>query len=307
MELGVKCPKGYISHADCRVCAQDPLHPCGMTPDMLELIRNENSEEPDANSFTPSRLLTVCDRQRVLQAGSDYYVDIEYAFSALRGSAFHALLQQSGRYPGLLGDIREVRLETEIALDGRTAGSRNASLAASMFNVPRSPAHFTGKSDFIGLLRQEGDTIYAKIVDYKTTSYLAASFTDPNADPYTAKHVLQINMYKWLVERALPKALNRDVRVVVEDLELVYFDMKREVRFTSCGDLIAGKRILKAIPIIEDIQDRIVTLIKQKQRALTVLPPVLAEYPAYWACERCSVRKYCDAIEQEGESNEAES
>lgn len=294
-ELGVKCPRGYISHADCRVCAQDPLHPCSMTPDMLEMLRNENSDEPDANSFTPSRLLTICDRQRVLQAGSDYYVDIEYAWSTLRGSAFHALLQQSGRYPGLLGDIREVRLETELDV----SGSRSSKVTASMFNVPGTPAHFTGKSDFIGLLRQEGSTIYAKIVDYKTTVYIAAGFTDANADPYTAKHVLQINMYKWLVERALPKALGKDVRVVVEDLELVYFDMKREVRFTSCGDLVLGKRIYKAIPIIEDIEERIKTLIRQKQRALTVLPPVLEEYPEFWACKRCSVKRYCDAIQQE--------
>jgi hypothetical protein len=270
-----------------------------MTPDMLELIREENSEEPNANSFTPSRLLSICDRQRVLQQGSDHFVDIEYAWAALRGSAFHALIQQSGRYPGLLGSVREVRLETEVPLDSNSDRGRSARVTAAAFIPPRTPAHFTGKSDFIGLLRQEDDTIYAQILDYKTTGYLAAGFTDPMADAYTAKHVLQINMYKWLVERALPTALRRDVRVVVEDMELVYFDMKREVRFTSCGSRIEGRRTYAALPVIDDIEDRIKTLIRQKQRALTVLPPVLDDYPNHWACQRCSVRQYCDAIEDE--------
>lgn len=293
-ELGVKCPRGYISHAECRRCAQDPLHPCPWTPDLLELIRRENSEEPDPTSFTPSRLLGVCDRQMVLQAGSDYYVDVEYAWSALRGTAIHALMQQSGRYPGLLSDIREVRLTTDLDV---------GSVSAEMLALPPTPVHFTGKSDFIGLLRQEDDTIYAKIVDYKTTGYLAAGFVDPAAESYTFKHVLQINMYRWLVERTLPAALRRAVNVVVEDMELVYFDMKRAVRFTSQGSIILGKRTYAALPVIDDIEDRIKTLIRQKRRALTTLPPVLDEYPKHWACQRCAVKQYCAAIEEEEDTN----
>lgn len=294
-ELGVKCSRGYIPHDECRQCALNPLHPCGLTADLLELMRSENSGEPDANTFTPSRLLNVCDRQRVLQNGNDHYLDIGYAWATMRGHAIHALLEKSGRYPGLLECVREVRLETTIeAPDGSTSGSVSA---IGTFD----PAIFKGKSDFIGLLRQDGGTVYCKIADYKTTKYIKAGFTDVASDPYTQKHLIQINMYRWLVERALPKVLGRDVKVVVEELELLYLDMERTVRFTSVGDITYGKKTYKAIPMLplDKVEKFIIAKIKQKRRADKILPPVLDDFPTYWACERCPVKKVCVDIERQ--------
>jgi hypothetical protein len=306
MELGVKCSRGYILHKDCRECALNPTHPCGLTPDLLELMRNENSDEPSSNAYTPSRLLTLCDRKRVLENGSDYYMDIEYAWATIRGHAIHALLEKSGRYPGLLDCIREVRLETSIPLAttpstgvDRPGASDSALLAATM-GSDTNTAIFKGKSDFIGLLRQEGTTVFAKLVDYKTTKYLSAKFLDPWEDPYTRKHVYQLHMYKYLVEKALPRALGRAVEVVVEEMELLYLDMEKTARFTTAGDISYGRKTYKALPTLDmgDIEKRIIRAIKRKQRADITLPPVLPEYPNYWACKRCAVRAVCDEIEK---------
>lgn len=296
MELGMKCSRGYISHEECRRCAVNPLHPCGLPPDLLEMMRGENSHEPDALSFTPSRLLGVCDRQTVLMGQADYYIDVDRQWSLLRGHMVHALLERSGRYPGILDVVREIRLST--SLDIPLQEDTHATLT-SVANTSPSVG-FTGKSDFIGLLRQEGETVYCKIVDYKTKEYIPAGFTDPSQDPGGQKNILQINMYKWLVERALPSALRRDVKVVVEEVELVYFDMKRVIRFTSAGDIEYGKKVYKALPLYdsERMEKWIVKKVQQKLRAQTVLPPVLEEYPKYWACQRCPVQELCTTIHE---------
>lgn len=291
MELGVSCSRGNILHDDCRACALNPLHPCGLTGDLLELMRGENSWEPDANQYTPSRLLNVCERQRVLQSKNGYYIDIDSLWPTIHGRAIHALLERSRYYPGLMDVIREVRLVTTID---------KYSLAASG-EFP--PATFTGKPDFIGLLREEDGTVFAKIVDYKSTKYIRADFTDPEMDDYTNKHVLQLNMYRYLVERELPTVIGK--RVVVEELELLYLDPTRTVRFSSAGNIEYGRKVFKAIPMypLEQVEQFIIETIEKKRAADITLPDPLPNYPVHWACKRCSVRSLCRQLQEETDSD----
>lgn len=286
MELGVKCSRGFILHEDCRKCALHPLHPCGYPPDLLEMMRNGSSGEPGMDAYTPSRLLNQCERQRILCGKHDYYIPVDAQWPRIRGTMVHSLFEKGGTYPGILTSFREVRLECRLSLGGS------------------KEVLFTGKADFIGVVHQDGDEVHVKVVDYKTTNYISAKLLDLSQDTKGRQYIMQVNMYAWLVRRALPEALKRAVTVIVDELEIVFFDMKRVVRFTTAGDISYGGRTYRAIPFLEDAQVEawIRQRILEKQQADRELPDVLEGYPDHWACQRCPVFNLCKEIKETHEN-----
>lgn len=154
-----------MSHAECRACAHDPAHPCGFTPDILELMR-PNKEREGAGRFTPSVLLG-CARRSVLQSRVDYYEDVNQQWPRTRGSMVHAMLEKS-EYPGH-EVIRERRLEMTV-------------------ETKYGPQRFTGKPDTIVLPN--------KIIDYKTTGKIELTAAKPD-------HIMQLNMYRLLAHSEL--------------------------------------------------------------------------------------------------------
>ena len=284
---GVRCIRGEIPHDECRRCAQDPLHPCQYPPDMLEGMVRDDSQ-PSNLAHSPSRLLG-CARQAVLESQHDYYVDVDWSYPMFRGNMVHALME-STTYPDAYMTIREQRLTT-------------------LIDTKNGPREFTGKPDLIVVKSCEDGVIHIKVVDYKSKSDIGHDLVEAAVD-----HQIQVNLYAYLAAQRLPRfdvfALIPGLTVVVDELEIVYADMKKVRRFTSAGWLSArGKRIgrtgsnyeaLALQPIrIKDMQwchgfirNRI-----ERREGLT-LPAVLPE-DEVWKCNRCPVFDMCDALAQE--------
>jgi CRISPR/Cas system-associated exonuclease Cas4 (RecB family) len=291
-QKGVKCVRGYIPHADCRACALKPLHPCMLSADMLEAMREPENPTDDPGDFTPSRLLG-CDRRAGLELGGDTWLDIEADWPLTRGNMVHALMEKAPDVPNIMPPIREMRLST---------------MVHTKYGVNR----FTGKPDLISVLRKEEDeesgvtTFYAQIVDYKSTGKIEHGDTAPKRN-----HIMQVNIYAWLVRRELPKVLQKTARIVVEELEIIYVDMQKTRRFTSAGTLEAkGKRLnrtppyeyetltLEAVPMLSDevVERWVVKHIESRIQATEEkLPPPLTGEAA-WLCRFCPVYTLCHSL-----------
>jgi hypothetical protein len=292
-QVGVQCPRGRIKHEECRQCALDPLHPCMFSPDVLEKMRvhyDDPNREPGGLTFSPSRVLS-CPRQAVLEDRYDYYSDVERDYPKVRGHMMHALMEAS-RYPGVVRTVRERRIHTTI-------------------DTSYGPQPFTGKCDLIIVkqLDDDGQTAHVNIVDYKTITKIEHSLTEAKPE-----HVWQVNMYAWMVTRELPHILGHDgLNVVVDGVEIEYFDMSKVRRFTSYGELhCKGKMVkrrppeyetltLAPIPLypLEQIEKAIRRRVEQRIWAKEHLPPVLPE-EEQWRCESCPVFDVCLRLAQEG-------
>ncbi len=297
-QLGVHCPRGNISHKECKRCSANPLRPCSWTPDMLELIRSENDDQPAPDAFTPSRLLD-CDRKSALISQHDYYQDLDNVWPIVRGHMVHALMERSSN-PNALRQFREVRFDTEI-------------------ETKYGKQRFLGKPDLINVLYEhvdDGRTWWGvSIVDYKSHREVEHSLVAPER-----KHVMQLNMYAWLVTQCLPKCKDNlpyarnwpDVVEVIE-LELVYVDMSRVRRFTSEGPLKGKGKLLdrrtrekevldlEPIPLmsLEDTEAWIRKHIEMKIEAKNVLPPPL-EGDAARICPYCPMFNICSDLIRNG-------
>jgi CRISPR/Cas system-associated exonuclease Cas4 (RecB family) len=301
MQLGFKCVRGNIPHDECRQCALNPLHPCEFTPDLLEMMRaqvpteDEDADlEPGNDAFSPSRVLD-CDRKSVLLQDADYYANIYHDYPKTRGHMVHSLMERA-RYPGALGGVREKRLYTTVE---------------TKYGLQR----FTAKPDLIVLLRFDsgttevvpGDTLHVKIVDYKSKGSIEHSLVA--AQP---EHQMQVAMYAWLVQRELAQLLGWEVQVVVDEVEILYCDMKKTRRFTSAGPLETNGKMLKRKPPTyaplaldamvlhpsERIERFVRRRIEERLVAREVLPPVLDQEDA-WRCAYCPVLDYCSKVAQE--------
>ena len=303
-QKGVKCVRGLIPHSECRKCANEPLHPCAYTPQLLESLREQNQElRPD--EFTPTRLID-CPRKAQLQLSQDWYLDVDRAWPALRGTIMHARLETLPKGPGMLGEVREVRLQTTI-------------------QTRYGPQIVKGKSDLIVVLdvedsevalqvveeRVEGNqpVMRIKVVDYKSKGQVEHDLTKADS-----RHIIQINLYGWLAARALPVSLGRpELRVEVAELEIMYVGANKPRRFTSAGPLKAdGKFIdrragtheeltLEAIPIrpLDKIEEWVIRRVETVIEAREFLPPPLTGKEAE-ICQWCPVRQQCEELAREG-------
>jgi hypothetical protein len=234
--LGMNCIRGLMTHAECQRCMQHPLHPCGIPADILEMMRNSSSErERSGVRFSPSVLLG-CTRQAMLTHDHPWYTDVEgTAWYQVRGHMVHALMDTQGAYPGVLGVLREKRMQTDVP-------------------TKHGIQVFMGKSDLITFNSYDADkkTLHIKVVDYKSKTEVSHDLTSADRD-----HQMQVNMYAWLATKFLPDYLNRYTttgydtdgdeyaglsmqgplgrveEVVVDELCIVYVDMRKVRTFTS--------------------------------------------------------------------------
>lgn len=335
MQLGVRCVRGKVSHDECRACSLRPLHPCGMPPDILEGMREEN-DEYEGSEFTPSTLLE-CDRRTVLYTSRDHWLDPSKAWYLMRGHMIHNYMEKL-KYPdgAAVCLVREKRLTTVV-------------------ETSCGPQKISGKMDLV-VVREittepiggDGKGMHkvarCSIVDYKSKNGLNHDFTSPDR-----KHQMQLNVYAWLVQECLldlgVDALTGVDRVVVDELHLVYVDMLKVRRFTSTGptwDLgkevrkpdiggvhevvdgsvfslhsgiealsamgkkplvqVAGKYheilSLEAIYLFPDmsmVEAWVIRRIEEKQAAKKKLPPRLEGEAAY-LCFFCPMREVCFSI-----------
>lgn len=289
MQVGVHCPRGFISHEECRRCALDPLHPCDYTPDVLESMRidyDDEDREPGVDSFTPTRILG-CARQPLLMGQGDYYVDVDQAYAMFRGNMVHSLVEKS-RYPGATAVIREQRMKTTV-------------------DTRYGPQVFSAKPDIIVVkeIKPVSREVFIKVVDYKSTGDIRHDMLEAKMD-----HQWQVNMYAWVASRVLPDVLDLPgAQVVVDEVEIAYFAMRKMRRFTSAGERqTKGKRLSVSPLRYETITLRPLMLlpmpavgafvrgkIEERIEAKEELPDILEGEQA-WRCNYCPVRELCYRI-----------
>lgn len=283
-QVGVKCVRGEIAHDDCRACALHPLHPCAYPADLLELMRG--GTEPPASAHSPTRV-QGCARQARLQDEYDYYIDVDFQYPMTRGHMIHALMEQA-QYPGALAVIREQRL-------------------SAVIETANGLAQFSGKSDLVVIKEVRDGVAYAKVVDYKSKGKVGHDLVVADVS-----HQIQVNLYAYLVEKALTF---ENLPIVVDELEIVYCDMDKVRRFTSAGPLEArGKRIVGSRPAEYETLTLAplklkTTLHRWAERYLkhrielredSALAPVLPPEES-WKCRRCPVFAICDRLAIENE------
>jgi hypothetical protein len=290
--IGVSCVRGRILHDDCRECVKNPLHPCAYPADLLELMRDVDNDVPPS-AHTPSRM-AGCARQAVLEETTDYYVDVDYAYPMARGNMVHALMEHA-KYPDAYNTIRERRFTTELdTVSGRKS--------------------FSGKPDLIVVKSIDNifgakPTAHVKVVDYKSKKEIGHDLTAASIE-----HQIQVNLYAWLVTRELGFFLSfsSHVDIVVDELEIVYADMKKVRRFTTAGELYANGKMIRRSPrqyetlTLEPIKMKsldwcegyVKRNIERREAAKDRLPAVLPEEES-WKCMRCPVFEACDRRAQE--------
>ncbi len=254
---GVKCILGYVSMADhekCMVERDGP--PCGYSPTLLQLMTRTKPERADIK-FSPSSLGN-CHRRTVLGRQHDWFLDVDSAYRMIRGSVIHAGLENEPAPPGVLGVIRELKMSAPINVNGEEHTFHGTFDELTLLSVeqvrddtlyPEPLTHMGWKN-----------VLHVKLVDYKSKSEVLHTLVEPDE-----QHVYQINSYAWMVQQFLPKWLNwqtdlgwpncdgcMDVdtehlfmndgvqlpnvdEVVIDELSIVYLDMKKVRTFTSKG------------------------------------------------------------------------
>ncbi|GHO44561.1 PD-(D/E)XK nuclease family protein [Ktedonospora formicarum] len=314
--LGVECVRGQVSFDDCRECAAQPLHPCPWPSDLVAMMRGEGFNEPDEQTFSPSRILG-CSRQRVLMQQHGYYIIMKNQYPMVRGHMFHALMEGAPPVPGWLGAIREVRMSIPIKTRYGTM-------------------QFRAKSDCIQVIdTRPGDEVTEldiRVLDYKSTSKIEHSKLKADRE-----HQMQVNMYGLVaaqciplylladpedekldlvtrrsvkkIHKYLPELVGKSVIVNVVGLEVGYAAMEKARRFVSEGELSdKGKMTKRSRPQEwEDIVLDAITLlplhttysyvqakIEELIAAEENLPkPFEPDEDDYWRCERCPVYDAC--------------
>jgi len=143
-------------------------------------------------------------------------------------------MDAQGAYPGVLGVIREQRFSKEV-------------------ETKYGPQVMMGKADLITLLRIEDveDTETGRregVLHVKVTDYKSKTDVGHDLDAADRKHQMQVNLYAWLVSETLSTYnlnelssaklagdgnLGAFTKVVVDELEIVYVDMRKVRTFTS--------------------------------------------------------------------------
>lgn len=280
--VGMYCARGRVSHEDCQRCMLEPLHPCGLPPELLELMRHHDDEEPDNLTHSPSRLLG-CNRKAILMSSEPYYLNVEHEYAALRGTLIHNGIENIGRHP--LPVLKEQRIVT-------------------MVDTKYGPQEFSAKADCVVVVSdktvRKKRTVHVKVRDYKTKGEIGHDFVAPERE-----HVMQVNMYAWVVQRNAATLFGPNTEVVVDELEINYLGSNKPRRFTSAGPLQAlGKKprngeqeylTLESITLLpmerveRFIRARIERRIAERNAGL---PPVLEGDDAKW-CFRCPVQQAC--------------
>lgn len=273
MLKGVSCVRGRVDmyeHLRCMV--EEPGPPCGLEPSILQIITRPAIERMQEDvTFSPSSL-SACHRQDALKTEKDWYLDVRQGWKMTRGTIIHEGMGHEPAYPGVLGVVREKRMAAQI----NTKYGTHTFKGKPDLVVLNSIEKLTGPVEYLdenGKLRLSGASetktvLKIKIVDYKTKSEVGHDLV--MADD---RYVYQVNEYGWLAAQYLPHWLNlyqlpsdpeypgsNDYRehlflndgvslphidsVVVEELSIVYMDMKQTRTFTSRSTLEARGKML---------------------------------------------------------------
>lgn len=317
MLKGVRCVRGSISMEEHELCMiEQPGPPCGIEPSILQLITRPSLErERDNVVFSPSSI-SSCHRQSALKTDQDWYIDVKSSYKMVRGTIIHEGMGHEPAYPGVLGAVREKRMSAPI-------------------NTAYGGQLFKGKPDLVVLNSVVDHVAHVKIVDYKTRSEIGHDLVSADY-----RYCIQINMYSWLASQFLPEWLNAyDASVdykehlflndgvslpyigsaVVDEISLVYLDMKQTRTFTNkaflsthgkmISDKVDGRWIRRKPVEYEELELEPLHLlnanytrsiirkgIEDQIVARTVLAPPLTGDDAKLMCRSCPVRQSCYSI-----------
>lgn len=289
-QVGIKCVRGNVSFEDCETCSQNPLHPCGIPKPMLNLLQPHPSptNEPDHDSFTPSRLLG-CFREPYLKNTEPYYQDVDYAYSSLRGTTLHSGMDALGWNSGMRV-ITEKRLHVKV-------------------NTKHGPQDFSAQPDAIVIVDSNAHDcppncdpiVEVDIYDWKSREI------DHDLTEADTKHRAQVWMYAWIVSQTPQQWLGTSAEVRIRSVNICYFGSSKSRMFSSLGPGRArGKRIPQTKPYqyeeltlaqipTQDLQRVgafVRKMIEKKIEARKVVPAALTGDDAKW-CFRCDVRQAC--------------
>ncbi len=224
---GVQCDRARqlnrvaMTRQECNECVQKPDHLCPFNGKLLALLWGDGDREPERQTFSPTRLMG-CPRAKYLDRNNyPQYLDPYKKWNALRGTMAHGFFEDAPLAPGVAFDITEERFETTI-------------------ETAYGPQPFVGKPDLVEVLYYDEKKIVVKLTDWKSTKAVGHDFIEAKED-----HQKQVNMYAYLLHKCLPEYLGRaGLEVIVDELEIVYFDMGRVRRFSSkCSVVDRGKML----------------------------------------------------------------
>lgn len=294
---GVQCDRARklkrvaMTRQECDECVQQPDHPCPFNGKMLTMMWGDSDHQPSRQTFSPTRLMG-CPRAKYLDRNQyPQYLDPYKKWNALRGTMAHGFFENAPLAPGVEFEITEERLETTI-------------------ETAYGPQTFVGKPDLVEVLYSDDAKIVVKLTDWKSTKEVGHDFIEAKED-----HQKQVNMYAYLLAKALPEYLNRPgLEVIVSELEIVYFDMGKVRRFTTrCSVIDRGKMLtpraagryaeLELMQMkqkdLEFMHDFIATLIEDAIEARDNLAPAYTDEKAR-LCPYCPFVIECTALQKEG-------
>lgn len=295
--IGVTCDaakaqkKKYLTREECDLCVQRPDHECPFNGKIMRMMWGDSDHEPGRLIFSPTRLLG-CPRAIYLEAnGAPQILDPYTKWNMLRGTITHAFFEETPLAPGVEFEITEERLETTIS-------------------TAYGPQRFVGKPDLVEVLFYDEKKIVVKLTDWKSTKEIGHDFLEAKES-----HQKQVNMYAYLLAKALPGYLNRPgLEVVVDELEIIYFNMAKVRRFTSKCDLVDRGKLLtprsankhepielyqikqKSMAFMEDfIRELIECAIDARENPT---PPYEGDQARL--CPYCSLQDACQKMAKEG-------
>jgi hypothetical protein len=292
-QVGIQCVRGKMSYEDCAECSKNPLHPCGIPKPMLNLLQPHPSptNEPDHDSFTPSRLLG-CFREPYLKNLEPYYQDVDYAYSSLRGTTLHSGMDALGWNSGMQV-ITEKRLHVKV-------------------NTKYGPQEFSAQPDAIVVTNIESNEFGPTLVEVDIYDWKSREI-DHDLTEADTKHRAQVWMYAWIISQTPMQWFGMAVEVRIRSVNICYFGSSKSRMFSSLGPGRArGKRIPQTKPYqyeeltlaqipTQDLQRVgafVRRMIEAKIEARKIVPAALTGDDSKW-CFRCSVFAACKRFGEE--------
>lgn len=288
MQVGFKCPRGNVSYETCRVCRQDPLHPCGIPGPLLEQLERQSSGDEELETeFTPSRLLG-CYRVPVLTKEDNYYLNVAHAYSSLRGQLIHSGLEQLPWHAGYQ-TVREKRLRLHV-------------------DTQQGPQLFQAKPDMIVIHASGEEVDVPEVLDVDIWDWKTREFKTDMTAP-DLNHIRQIWMYAYIVSKTPEQwwGNSHDMpEVRIRSVNICYISSSGTRIFSSLGPGIAyvqrgrGKDrhteelALDAIPTysLKRVERFVRERIEAKLESAETMPAALDGDDAKW-CFRCPVLHAC--------------
>lgn len=306
--IGTLCPPGYkdndkkIKRLGFDTCITNCKNKCLPEP-VLNVMFDRLKKDHHKGTYISATALQGCMRQTYLERTKDYYIrPSDRHYDSLRGSLIHETLsvQDKNKY------IIEKDLYYDFKCDPYEIIEEDGN------KVIRDYVRLYGRIDLY-------DKEKRKIIDFKTQKDNGLDFLLRNGEP-KKDHIIQTNIYKFLLEKGKFKDKRFKVNKKVESIEIIYMSMKGAV--ATGYDYFVKQRgnlnqyHVKEIPLADNekieqyIRDRIFIL--RDAFVFNELPPPPDEETQGWLCGTnrsdgdgyCEVRNICpfwlELAEQKG-------